>query len=72
MMQVGTASEVAEAYSRYSFGVDNARAEVVESCFAPEVILGLAGCGSSGGSCGGSGAIKGPTMLPVRLIQGAN
>lgn len=42
-MSVVTASELAEAYSRYSFGVDNARAEVVESCFAPEVILGLAG-----------------------------
>ena len=38
-MPVVTTSEVAEAYSRYSFGVDNARAEVVESCFAPEVIL---------------------------------
>jgi hypothetical protein len=36
------------------------------------VILGVAGCGSSGGACGGSGSIKGPTMLPVRLIQGAN
>jgi hypothetical protein len=36
------------------------------------VILGLAGCGNSGGGCGGSGSIKGPTMLPVRLIQGAS
>jgi hypothetical protein len=36
------------------------------------VILGVAGCGSSGGSCGGSGSIQGPTMLPVRLIQGAD
>jgi hypothetical protein len=36
------------------------------------VILGVAGCGSSGGGCGGSGSIKGPTMLPVRLIQGAS
>jgi hypothetical protein len=35
------------------------------------VILGVAGCGSSGGSCG-RGSIKGPTMLPVRLIQGAS
>jgi hypothetical protein len=36
------------------------------------VILGLAGCGGRGGACGGSGSIKGPTMLPVRLIQGAS
>jgi hypothetical protein len=36
------------------------------------VILGVAGCGSGGGACGGSSSIKGPTMLPVRLIQGAN
>jgi hypothetical protein len=36
------------------------------------VILGVAGCGSNGGGCGGSGAIKGPTMLPVRLIQPGN
>ena len=35
------------------------------------VILGLAGCGNTAGTCG-SGAIKGPTMLPVRLIQGAD
>jgi len=35
------------------------------------VILGVAGCGSNaGGNC--NAAIKGPTMLPVRLIQGAN
>jgi hypothetical protein len=36
------------------------------------VILGVAGCGSSAGSCGESGSIKGPTMLPVRLIHGAD
>jgi hypothetical protein len=35
------------------------------------VILGLAGCGSSAGSCGSSSTIKGPTMLPVRLIREA-
>ena len=35
------------------------------------VILGLAGCGNSAGSCGSSGTIKGPTMLPVRLIREA-
>jgi hypothetical protein len=39
MRSVGTASEVAEAYSRYSFGVDNRLAEVVESCFALESSL---------------------------------
>jgi hypothetical protein len=34
------------------------------------VILDVAGCGSGAdGSCG-SGSIQGPTMLPVRLIQG--
>jgi hypothetical protein len=34
------------------------------------VILGLAGCGNTSGSCGaGSGVMKGPTMLPVRLIR---
>ena len=38
-----TASEVAEAYSRYSFGVDNRRAEVIESCFTPESLFGLVG-----------------------------
>jgi hypothetical protein len=36
------------------------------------VILGVAGCGGRGGSCSGSSSIKGPTMLPVRLIQGAS
>jgi hypothetical protein len=36
------------------------------------VVLGVAGCGSNPGGCGGSGSIKGPTTLPVRLIQGAN
>jgi hypothetical protein len=34
------------------------------------VILGLAGCSSDNGSCGSS-SIKGPTMLPVRLITPA-
>lgn len=43
MMPRGTASEVAETYSRYSFGVDNRRAEVIESCFSPHSSLGLAG-----------------------------
>jgi len=36
------------------------------------VLLGVAGCGSNGGGSCGSGAIKGPTMLPVRLIQSGN
>jgi hypothetical protein len=35
------------------------------------VILGVAGCGSNAGACDSS-SIKGPTMLPVRLIQGAS
>jgi hypothetical protein len=35
------------------------------------VILGVAGCGNNAGACDSS-SIKGPTMLPVRLIQGAN
>lgn len=43
MRPIGTASEVAEAYSRYSFGVDNRRAEVIESCFAPESSIGPVG-----------------------------
>jgi hypothetical protein len=42
-MQVGTASEVAEAYSRYSYGVDNRRAEVIEGCFTPKSSFGLVG-----------------------------
>jgi hypothetical protein len=36
------------------------------------VLLGVAGCGSNGGGSCGSSAIKGPTMLPVRLIQSGN
>jgi SnoaL-like domain len=43
MMSIGTASEVAEAYSRYSFGVDNRRAEVIEGCFTPAALLGPVG-----------------------------
>lgn len=43
MMAAGTASEVAEAYARYSFGVDNRRAEVIEGCFTPESLFGLVG-----------------------------
>ena len=43
MRPVGTASDVAEAYARYSFGVDKGRAEVIESCFALESSIGTVG-----------------------------
>lgn len=43
MTPVVAASELAEAYSRYSFGVDNRRPEVIAGCFRPESSLGLAG-----------------------------
>ena len=36
------------------------------------VILGLAGCGNSAGSCTNGSVIQGPTMLPVRLIRQAS
>lgn len=36
------------------------------------VILSLAGCGNSGGSCSSGSVIKGPTTLPVRLIRQAS
>jgi hypothetical protein len=42
-MPVGAAGEVAAVYSRYSFGVDNRRADVIEACFTPETLFGLAG-----------------------------
>lgn len=42
-MPVGTASDVAEAYSRYSFGVDSLRSEVIEACFTHQTLFGLAG-----------------------------
>ena len=43
MTQHPTVSDVSEAYARYSFGVDNRRAEVIESCFAPGSSLGPVG-----------------------------
>jgi hypothetical protein len=36
------------------------------------IILSLAGCGNSGGSCSNTSSIKGPTTLPVRLIHQAS
>ncbi len=36
------------------------------------VILSLAGCGNSAGSCSSGSSIKGPTTLPVRLIRQAS
>lgn len=42
-MPAAGVSEVADAYSRYSFGVDNRRAEVIKGCFAPDTVFGLAG-----------------------------
>ena len=36
-------SDLAEVYSRYSFGVDNRLADVIEGCFMPETLFGVAG-----------------------------
>lgn len=43
MTSAAVMSQVSEVYARYSFGVDHQRAEVIESCFAPEGAIGVVG-----------------------------
>lgn len=43
MTSGATVAAVSETYARYSYGVDNRRADVIESCFSPTSSLGVAG-----------------------------
>jgi hypothetical protein len=43
MTSGATTWAVSEAYARYSFGVDSRQADVIESCFTPTSLLGVAG-----------------------------